>query len=114
MGATESRNSAEAAWKALYSWLAVACAGQHLTFTCRQAGDLEFLVQHVDPPRALRRECSEDFTRLRYNTGISGWQELHIVERPGQEAVFETPYHKTYTAEELGKHLLSELSNSPF
>jgi len=81
-------------WKQLCSLLAIACANSEGNTEYRQPGDFELLIQEKQPPRALRLEYSPDFKKLRYNTGISGWQELNVVKRPQKPVVFETPYRQ--------------------
>ena len=99
-------------WKQLCSLLAIACANSEGRMECRQPGDFELLVQEKHPPRALRLEYAPDFKRLRYNTGISDWQELDAVKRPQKPVVFETPHRQSYTVEQFSRLLLDRLSQS--
>ena len=107
-------DAASEAWRELCASLAIACGKSSGKLECRQTGDFEFMVKQVEPPRTLRLEYSPNFRRLRYNSGVSGWQELHVVKRPLKPVMFETPYHQSYTVEELGKNLLELLGKSLF
>ena len=102
------------AWETLRCLLAAACANSKGRLDYTRAESFGALIQEKKPPRALRLEYSPELKKLRYNTGISGWQELNVMERPQKPAVFETPYHQEYTVDELCNLVLEELEKSPF
>ena len=102
------------AWEKLCPLLAVACANSEGRLVYRQPEEFGVLIREKEPPRTLRLEYSPERKKLRHNTGISGWQELNVVERPKKPAVFETPYHQEYSVEELCNLVLAELEKSPF
>ena len=102
------------AWERLRPLLAAACANSNRRLAYRHQEEFGVLIQEKEPPRALRLEYSPERKKLRYSTGTSGWQELDAVERQQKPAVFETPYHREYSVEELCKLVLAELKKSPF
>jgi hypothetical protein len=79
----------------------------------RQAEDFGLLIQQNEPPRALRVEYSPELKKLRYNTGITGWQELNAIDRGEQPIVFQTPYYQQYSVQELCELVLGQLKKSP-
>ncbi len=112
----ESKNHAAdaalEAWNELCSTLKVACTARNLEF--RRPEDFVLLIHQKEPRRALRLEYSPDFKKLRYNTGVTGWQQLQAIERAQQAIVFETPYRRAYSVQELCSHVLEQLEKSPF
>ena len=102
------------AWEQLCSLLATACANSKGRLDYRRAEELGVLIQQKMPPRALRLEYSPELKKLRYNTGISDWQEVNVVERRQEFVVFETPYHQECTVDELCNLVLEQLGKSPF
>lgn len=113
-GKNQTGDAALEAWNELCSALANACANTAGKLEHRQTGDCEVLIQEKQPPRALRLEYSPQFKKLRYNTGISGWQELDMVTPPHGPAVFQTPYRQQYTVQQFCDMLLEQLGKSPF
>src|SRR6185437_11963630 len=79
-------------WNELCSALKNACADSAVKLEHRQTGDCEVLIQEKQPPRALRLEYSPAFKKLRYNAGISGWQEIDVIKAP------QGPYFRLPTA----------------
>lgn len=106
-------DAALAAWKTLSSLLATTCANSEGRLDYRRAEEFGVLIQEKKPPGALKLEYSPELKKLRYNTGISGWQELSVVELPQRPAAFETPYHREYTVDELCNLVLEELDKTP-
>lgn len=102
------------AWKELCSLLAAACAHSEGKLKYRQPEMFGVLIEEKTPPRALRLEYSPKLKKVGYNAGISGWQELNVVESPQKPAVFETPYHQGYTIQELCNLVLEQLEKSAF
>ena len=102
------------AWRELCFALAATCANSEGRLEYRQPSDLEVLIQEKQPPRALRLEYSPDVRKLRYNPGISGWQEMGAVIQSNKPVVFETPYHRLYAVQQFCKLLLERLEKSPF
>jgi hypothetical protein len=67
-------------WNELCSAVAAASTKSGGRLKYRHPEDFGVLIQVEEPPRALRLEYSPELKKLRYNTGISGWQELHVVK----------------------------------
>ena len=103
-----------AGWNDLCTCLENACASSSGKLTYKRTADSELLVQETSPPRSLRLEYSPDFRKVRYNAGISGWQEVSVAKPPQKPVVFETLYHQRYTVEEFCNFLLEQLDKSPF
>ena len=102
------------AWEELCLLLAAACANSEGRLEYSQPEDVGLLIQEKKPPRALRLEYSPELKKLRYNTGISGWQELNVVESPQKPVVFETPYHRLCSVQQLRNLVLEQIEKSPF
>ncbi|HYL16988.1 MAG TPA: hypothetical protein VEV41_28405 [Terriglobales bacterium] len=101
-------------WNELCSAVAAASTKSGGRLKYRHPEDFGVLIQVEEPPRALRLEYSPELKKLRYNTGISGWQELHVVKVPEHPVVLETPYGERYTIQEFCNLLLEQLEKSPF
>ena len=97
------------AWNELCSTLKVACTARNLEF--RRPEDFILLIHQKEPRRALRVAYSRV---QKAPAGVTGWQQLQAIERAQQSVVFETPYRRAYSVQELCSHALEQLEKSAF